>query len=163
MCMKWNSNCSPKGCTKRPLPDSFQIIVTWQTRSEVVCGCHYRSCCRAHMARWKQFRYFCFVKLVEKYVENRKMETQFKHSIKVPNQYKKAAKVLKNSMQSGASVKGQIFAEKHAVNKQNPPLRSNIYIYSSSSSSSFFYWNTFFFHCSENQSSLCVDYKNFHK
>lgn len=45
------------------------------------------------------------------------METQFKHSIKVPNQYKKAAKVLKNSMVGGASVKGQIFSEKHAVNK----------------------------------------------
>lgn len=43
------------------------------------------------------------------------METEFKHSIKVPMQYKKAAKVLKNSMQSGASVKGQIFSEKHAV------------------------------------------------
>lgn len=47
------------------------------------------------------------------------METQFKHSIKVPNQYKKAAKLLKNSMERGASVKGQIFSEKHAVNKQN--------------------------------------------
>lgn len=44
------------------------------------------------------------------------METEFKHSIKVPVQYKKAAKVLKNSMESGASIKGQIFAEKHAVN-----------------------------------------------
>lgn len=43
-------------------------------------------------------------------------ETQFKHSIKVPIQYKKAAKVLKNSMESNASIKGQIFAEKHAVN-----------------------------------------------
>lgn len=43
-------------------------------------------------------------------------ETQFKHSIKVPMQYKKAAKVLKNSMETNASVKGQIFAEKHAVN-----------------------------------------------
>lgn len=43
-------------------------------------------------------------------------ETQFKHSIKVPVQYKKAAKVLKNSMESKASIKGQIFAEKHAVN-----------------------------------------------
>lgn len=41
--------------------------------------------------------------------------TEFKHSIKVPVQYKKAAKVLKNSMESNASIKGQIFAEKHAV------------------------------------------------
>lgn len=43
-------------------------------------------------------------------------ETHFKHSIKVPMQYKKAAKVLKNAIESGASLKGQIFAEKHAVN-----------------------------------------------
>lgn len=45
------------------------------------------------------------------------METKFNHSIKVPNQYKKAAKVLKNSLEKGASVKEQIFTEKHAVNK----------------------------------------------
>lgn len=44
------------------------------------------------------------------------METKFNHSIKVPNQYKKAAKVLKNSLEKGASVKEQIFSEKHAVN-----------------------------------------------
>lgn len=43
-------------------------------------------------------------------------ETQFKHSIKVPVQYKKAAKVLKNAIESNVSLKGQIFAEKHAVN-----------------------------------------------
>lgn len=43
-------------------------------------------------------------------------ETQFKHSVKVPNQYKKAAKILKTSMESNASIKGQIFTEKHAVN-----------------------------------------------
>lgn len=49
------------------------------------------------------------------HTQNTKMDKQFKHSIKVPSQYKKAAKVLKNSMESGASVKGQIFAEKHAV------------------------------------------------
>lgn len=42
-------------------------------------------------------------------------ETQFKHSIKVPVQYKKAAKILKSSLESNASIKGQIFAEKHAV------------------------------------------------
>lgn len=45
------------------------------------------------------------------------METKFNHSIKVPNQYKKAAKVLKNSLEKGASVKEQIFSEKHAVNE----------------------------------------------
>lgn len=45
------------------------------------------------------------------------METKFNHSIKVPNQYKKAAKVLKNSLERGASVKEQIFSEKHAVNE----------------------------------------------
>lgn len=43
------------------------------------------------------------------------METKFNHSVKVPIQYKKAAKILKNSMESGESLKGQIFAEKHAV------------------------------------------------
>lgn len=47
------------------------------------------------------------------------MESEFKHSIKVPMQYKKAAKMLKNTMESGASIKGQIFAEKHAVNAFN--------------------------------------------
>lgn len=44
------------------------------------------------------------------------METKFKHSIKVPMQYRKAAKVLKNSLEKGDSVKEQIFTEKHAVN-----------------------------------------------
>lgn len=48
------------------------------------------------------------------------MEEGYKHSIKVPNQYKKAAKVLKNTMESGASIKGQIFAEKHAVKIMAP-------------------------------------------
>lgn len=38
----------------------------------------------------------------------------FKHSIKVPNQYKKAAKLLENSMVGGKSLKGLIFEEKHA-------------------------------------------------
>lgn len=47
--------------------------------------------------------------------EDNASDSQFKHSIKVPMQYKKAAKVLKNSMEGGASIKGQIFAEKHAV------------------------------------------------
>lgn len=47
--------------------------------------------------------------------EENASDSQFKHSIKVPMQYKKAAKVLKNSMEGGASIKGQIFAEKHAV------------------------------------------------
>lgn len=54
-------------------------------------------------------------------------DSQFKHSIKVPMQYKKAAKVLKNSMESGASVKGQIFAEKHAVNSTTFQLNSLFY------------------------------------
>lgn len=40
--------------------------------------------------------------------------TSFKHSIKVPNQYKKAAKLLENSMVGGKSLKGMIFEEKHA-------------------------------------------------
>lgn len=40
--------------------------------------------------------------------------TAFKHSIKVPNQYKKAAKLLENSMVGGKSLKGLIFEEKHA-------------------------------------------------
>lgn len=43
--------------------------------------------------------------------------SEFKHSVKVPVQYKKAAKMLKNTMESGASIKGQIFAEKHAVSQ----------------------------------------------
>lgn len=41
-------------------------------------------------------------------------QTTFKHSIKVPNQYKKAAKLLENSMVGGKSLKGLIFEEKHA-------------------------------------------------
>lgn len=40
--------------------------------------------------------------------------TSFKHSVKVPNQYKKAAKLLENSMVAGKSLKGLIFEEKHA-------------------------------------------------
>lgn len=43
------------------------------------------------------------------------METRFVHSIKVPNQYKKAAKLLKQTFETGQSVKGQIFEQKHAV------------------------------------------------
>lgn len=45
------------------------------------------------------------------------MESKFHHSVKVPTQYKKAAKVLRNSMeQRGTSLKTLIFSEKHAVN-----------------------------------------------
>lgn len=40
--------------------------------------------------------------------------TTFRHSVKVPNQYKKAAKLLENSMVGGKSLKGMIFEEKHA-------------------------------------------------
>lgn len=43
------------------------------------------------------------------------MEGKFIHSIKVPNQYKKAAKLLKQTFESGQSVKGQIFEQKHVV------------------------------------------------
>lgn len=43
------------------------------------------------------------------------METKFNHSIKVPNQLRKAARFVKKAFEEGASVKGQIFEEKHAV------------------------------------------------
>ncbi|XP_037028106.1 28S rRNA (cytosine-C(5))-methyltransferase isoform X4 [Bradysia coprophila] len=43
------------------------------------------------------------------------MEEKFIHSIKVPNQYKKAAKLLKQTFESGQSVKGQIFEQKHVI------------------------------------------------
>lgn len=43
------------------------------------------------------------------------MNDTFHHSIKVPTQYKKAAKILKSSIEQGASLKGEIFTEKHAV------------------------------------------------
>ncbi|KAJ6638470.1 28S rRNA (cytosine-C(5))-methyltransferase [Pseudolycoriella hygida] len=43
------------------------------------------------------------------------MEGKFNHSIKVPNQYKKAAKLLKQTFESGQSVKGQIFEQKHVL------------------------------------------------
>lgn len=39
----------------------------------------------------------------------------FVHSVKVPNQYRKAAKTLQNAMENDASIKHQIFNEKHAV------------------------------------------------
>lgn len=42
-------------------------------------------------------------------------ESKFNHSIKVPNQYRKAAKLLKQTFEQGASLKGLIFEEKHAV------------------------------------------------
>lgn len=51
------------------------------------------------------------------------MESKFQHSVKVPTQYKKAAKVLKNAMeQRGASLKTLIFSEKHAVNSVSRTL-----------------------------------------
>lgn len=43
------------------------------------------------------------------------METKFTHSVKVPNQFRKAAKLLKSSMVEHKSLKTQIFNEKHAV------------------------------------------------
>lgn len=43
------------------------------------------------------------------------MEEKFIHSIKVPIQYKKAAKLLKQTLECGKSVKGQIFEQKHVV------------------------------------------------
>lgn len=68
---------------------------------------------------WKKIRVIPFIKLKKSELKKFRffiMETKFKHSIKVPMQYKKAAKVLKNSLEKGASVKEQIFTEKHAVN-----------------------------------------------
>lgn len=46
------------------------------------------------------------------------METQYNHSIKVPSQYRAAARLLKKTFEEGASLKGLIFQEKHAVSKQ---------------------------------------------
>lgn len=42
-------------------------------------------------------------------------ETQFNHSVKVPMQYRAAARLLKKTFEQGASLKGLIFQEKHAV------------------------------------------------
>ena len=42
--------------------------------------------------------------------------TIFKHSVKIPTQYKKAAKFLKNTYEQGTSPKSQIFEDSHLVN-----------------------------------------------
>lgn len=85
--------------------------------------------------------------------EDNASDSQFKHSIKVPMQYKKAAKVLKNSMEGGASIKGQIFAEKHAV--------SSMVFISMYHLSALKY--KFLVHLSENKSFIRIDNKNFQK
>lgn len=77
-------------------------------------------------------------------------ESEFKHSIKVPVQYKKAAKILKSSMEGGASIKGQIFAEKHAVNTH---IILCIYKYR--------IMNLFYNFFIENKSIVCANNKNF--
>lgn len=41
--------------------------------------------------------------------------TKFNHSVKVPIQYKTAAKLLKTNFEKGVSLKELIFKEKHAV------------------------------------------------
>lgn len=41
--------------------------------------------------------------------------TQYNHSVKVPSQYRAAARLLKKTFEEGASLKGLIFQEKHAV------------------------------------------------
>lgn len=42
-------------------------------------------------------------------------ENKFKHSIKVPTQYKRVAAVLKAALERKKSLKSLIFEEKHAV------------------------------------------------
>lgn len=57
------------------------------------------------------------------------METKFKHSIKVPNQLRKAAKVVRKTFEEGASIKGLIFEEKHVVSvpkKKQPEIISQL-------------------------------------
>lgn len=41
--------------------------------------------------------------------------TYFYHSVKVPTQYRVAARLLKKCFEEGGSLKGLIFQEKHAV------------------------------------------------
>lgn len=77
---------------------------------------HIVDCCLAHT--WPVFTVtkHKLVRTHRKKKTEKKMDTKFQHSVKVPTQYKKAAKVLKNSMEQRASLKTLIFSEKHAVN-----------------------------------------------
>ena len=53
------------------------------------------------------------------------METKFEHSVKVPNQYRKASKLLKDTIENRSSLKSLIFAEKHAVISPKKCLNTN--------------------------------------
>lgn len=43
----------------------------------------------------------------------------FTHSVKVPTQYKNAAKILRKAVQDGASLKSLIYEETHAVSTKS--------------------------------------------
>lgn len=49
------------------------------------------------------------------FTEEETTKTKFNHSIKVPIQYRTAARLLRVNFEKGASLKSLIFQEKHAV------------------------------------------------